>query len=276
MKKILILGCLLIGIMCQAQIKNFSIQAGANYPLIKDVEKKVETIFLPIPSSTGYTTISTGVTGGIKESFSSSVGYQIGGQFDYSLGSNFFLTSGLSINYLRFQRSVTVSDLTLAVEQPVRVPTTVGQPFGAIYGGFTLRDVNGDVVLTDPRVPNRSENYGNTTSLSVQLPVLVGTSFLDNKVEVRIGPVFSYLLHATEIKGEYIGFNSLSEYKDSSKDNFNEFQVGATIQTTYRVGQKIGVDFTAQKFFTPIYKSGYQAGGEAKYNVLSLGLSYHL
>ena len=48
-----------------------------------------------------------------------------------------------------------------------------------------------------------------------------------------------------------------------------------TIQTFYLFGH-IGVDFAAQKFFTPIYKSNEQFGGEAKYNVLTLGLSYHL
>ena len=68
----------------------------------------------------------------------------------------------------------------------------------------------------------------------------------------------------------------MSDYKDSSKDGFNEFQAGITVQTTYLFGRHLGIDFTAQKFFTPICTSTEQFVDRPKYNLLSLGLSYHL
>jgi hypothetical protein len=123
----------------------------------------------------------------------------------------------------------------------------------------------------------KSGDVGNTTTLSLQVPVLVGTRFLQKKLEVRTGALFSYLLHATQTKEQYTASTqSISQYKDSGKDGFTEFQAGVTVQTTYLFGRHMGLDFAFQKFFTPIYKSAEQFAGEAKYNLLSLGLSYKL
>ena len=85
------------------------------------------------------------------------------------------------------------------------------------------------------------------------------------------------MVRATQTKEQYTASTrSISEYKDSSKDGFNEFQAGVTVQATYLLGRHVGVDFAAQKFFTAIYQSTEQFADEAKYNLLSLGLSYHL
>ena len=273
LKKYLILSFFLIGITCEAQIKNFSFHGSANYPIIKTVETDHQSITLPIAGAAGYTSYVIPV--GIRESYASKVGFEIGSRFDYNLTSKFFITSGLSINHIRYKRTVEISHLSPNI-QIYNLPTTVGQPFGALYGSFATRDARGNVELSPPALLQKSENVGNTTTLGLQVPVLIGTSFLKKKLEVRTGALFSYLLYATQTKQQYTASTqSLSEYKDSSKDGFNEFQAGIAIQTTYLFG-RIGVDFGVQKFFTPIYKSSEQFGGEAKYNVLSLGLSYHL
>jgi hypothetical protein len=274
MKKYLILSCFLIGMTCEAQVKNFSFHGSANYPIIKTVETDHQTITLPIAGATGYS--SYVIPLGISESYVSKVGFDIGSRFDYQITSKFFITSGVSINHIRYQKTVEISHLSPNI-QIYNLPTTVGQPFGALYGSFASRDAQGNVELRPPVLLQKSENVGNTTTLSVQVPVLIGTSFLNKKLEVRTGALFSYLLHATQTKQQYTpSTQSLSEYKDSNKDGFIEFQAGITIQTTYIFGRHVGLDFAAQKFFTPIYKSAEQYGGEAQYNLLSLGLSYHL
>jgi len=273
LKKYLILSFFLIGITCEAQIKNFSFHGSANYPIIKTVETDHQSITLPMAGATGYTSFVIPV--GVRESYVSMVGFDIGSRFDYHITSKFFITSGLSINLIRYKRTVEVSQLSPDI-QFRNLPATVGQPFGSFYGSFAIRDDQGNVILNPTSPLQKSGDAGNTTTLSLQVPVLIGTSFLNKKLEVRTGALFSYLLYATQTKQQYTpSTQSLSEYKDSSKDGFNEFQVGVTIQTTYLFG-RIGVDFAAQKFFTPIYKSNEEFGGEAKYNVLSLGLSYHL
>lgn len=270
----MILSCFLIGMTCQAQVKNFSFHVSANYPIINDVETNHQPIAIPIAAATGYSSYVTTV--GIKESFTSKIGFEIGSRFDYPITSKFFLTSGLSLDYLQFQRTVEISHISPDI-QLHNLPTTVGQPFGSIYGSFTWRDAQGNVILNPPTLPQKSEDIGNTTTLSLLAPVLVGTSFFNKKLEVRTGALFSYLLHATQTKEKYeASTQSISDYEDSSKAGFSEFQAGITVQTTYLLGRKIGLDFTAQKFFNSIYKSNEQFGGKAKYNVLTLGLSYHL
>jgi hypothetical protein len=200
MKKFLILGGFLIGMACQAQITNISVQVAANYPLIKDVERTQALTNVPIIPSTGFS--STVSTGGLKESFSSKLGFQLGGQFDYDLPRRFFLSSGISVCYVRFQRRTSITGLTngdILVRIP-NLPDVVGQPYGVIRAVEFQRDPDGRPA---PRIPAKSENLGNTTALSVQLPVLIGRSFLQNKLAVKGGAVISYLLHATEIKDKY-------------------------------------------------------------------------
>jgi hypothetical protein len=275
LKKYLILSCFLIGMTCQAQVKNFSFHISANCPIINDVETDHQAM-VPIAAATGYS--SYFVTAGVRESFKSKVGFEVGSRFDYPINSKFFVTSGLSFSYIQFQRTVEISHLSSGIQfHNLPVPTTVGEPFGAIHGSFRWQDVQGNVVLNPPSLPQRSEDIGNTATLSLQAPVLVGTSFFNKKLEVRTGALLSYLLHATQTKEKYeASTQSIADYKDSSKAGFSEFQAGIALQSTYLVSRKIGIDFTAQKFFTPIYKSNEQFGGEAKYNVLTLGLSYHL
>jgi len=275
MKKYLILSCFLIGMTCEAQVKNFSFHGSANYPLIKTVETDHQPTGITIPAATGYASYVTKVN--VRESFSSKVGFEIGSRFDYYVTSKFFITSGLFISHVRFKRTVEIS-LQAPDIQFDNFPTTVGQPFGSIYGSMTWRDAQGNVVLSPTSVfPQKSENLGNTTTWSVLAPVLVGTSFLNKRLEVRTGALFSYLVRATQTKEQYTASTrSISEYKDSSKDGFNEFQVGVTVQATYLLGRHVGVDFGAQKFFTAIYQSTEQFADEAKYNLLSLGHSYHL
>ena len=266
----------MIAISCQAQFKNFVIYASGNYPIIKDVEAEHQTIPIPIPAATGYASFVT--TGGIKQSFKSRIGFEIGGRFDYSLTSKFFITSGLSLGYLQFQRTAEITHLTSDIQLlPLHnLPTTVGEPFGTIHGSFRWRDAQGNVIPNPPVLPQRSDRIGNTTTLSVQVPLLFGTSFLEERLEVRTGAMFSYLLRATQIKEQYAASTqSLSEYKDDSKAGFNEFQAGIAVQSSYLLGRKFSLDLTAQKFFTSIYDSD-NSGGHAKYNVVTLGLSYLL
>jgi hypothetical protein len=274
LKKYLILSCILIGMTCEAQVKNFSFHGSANYPIIKTVETDLQPVALTIPAATGYSSYVTQVN--VRESFSSKVGFEIGSRFDYSVTSKFFITSGLSVSHIRFKRTEEISLLSPDI-QFHNLPTTVGQPFGSVYGTITWRDAQGNVILNPPSLPQKSENIGNTTTWSVLTPVIIGTSFLNKKLEVRTGALFSYLLRATQTKEQYTASTySMSEYKDSSKDGFSEFQVGITVQTSYLFGRHIGIDFAAQKFFTPIYTSTEQFGDEPKYNLLTLGLSYHL
>ncbi len=282
MNKILLFSLFLIGTMCQAQLKNFAIQLSGNYPIIQSVEETNQLTSLSIPSVSGFQAILLNV-GKLKESYTAKVGFEIGGQFDYLISERFFITSGLTVNYLRFQRKVRITELSKAPDYLPTPPFKTGSPFGSIiYGAHPQFDANGRLVLDpDPSLLiSHPGDLGSTTTFSIQAPITVGTSFFKHKLQVRTGAIFSYLLQSTEVKEKFIAgtMNNrmLSAYTDKNKSDFNEFQAGATLATTYLIGGNIGVNLTARKFFTPIYDTSRQEAGKAKYNVLSLGLEYRL
>ena len=196
---------------CQAQITKLSFYISGNYPIINEVETKQRTMPVPIAAATGYSSYVTPFR--IKESFTPKVGFDVGSRFDYPITPKFFVISGISLGYLRFQRTVELSQISPDI-QFHNLPATVGQPFGSLYGSFTWRDPQGNVVLNPPLLPQRSENIGNTATLSIQAPVMIGTNFPNEKLEVRTGALFSYLLHASETKERYnASTRSFSHYK---------------------------------------------------------------
>jgi hypothetical protein len=270
MRKFLIVGFFLTVIVCQAQVKNFTVHLGAGVPIISSVKSAENMNSVPIPASTGYS--YTVRKANLEQSFSDRRAFELRGQFDYGLTSKIFLTSGLSLNYILFQRNVRIVDIDRNFESTVTLypPTsTVGIPFGSI----SFRDVNGDLVVNQNlRDLTKSEDVGKTTAMSVQFPVLIGTSIFNDKLQVRVGPVFSYLLRVTEIKPAYAN-GSFSESKVSSKDDFTEFNTGLSLQTTFLISPRFGIDFSAQKFFAPIYTDDNLR--QAKYNLLMFGVSYH-
>jgi hypothetical protein len=270
MRKFLILGFFLTGIVCHAQIKNFTINLGAGVPIISSVKSAQDMNSVPIPASTGYS--YTVLKANLEQTFSDRRAFELRGQFDYGLTSKIFLTSGLSLNYIQFQRNVRIVDIERNFGETVTLyppKSTEGLPFGTI----SFRDINGDIIVNQNlRDLTKSEDIGNTTAMSLQIPVLIGTSIFNDKLQVRLGPVFSYLLRATEIKPTYAN-GSFSESKVSSKDNFTEFNTGLSLQTTFLISPRFGVDFSAQKFLTPIYTE--ENLRKAKYNLLMFGVSYH-
>jgi hypothetical protein len=239
--------------------------------VIPSVESSTKFTGIPIAAATGYSYTTIGVR--MKESFSERGAIELRGQLHYAVSPKFYLASGLSLHYARFQRNVRIlrtdgaSEFMITTLNP---PTSniMGLPFGQIYTS-SVRNPDGSFTINqDLRNLTSSEDLGKTSTLTVQLPVLVGTSFFNDKLQLRTGPVFGYLLASSEITQRYANA-TLSEYKDTSKESFDEFQAGLTVQTTLMVTKTVGVDLGAQKFLTSIYNHG-----RAKYNVVSLGLSY--
>ena len=65
-----------------------------------------------------------------------------------------------------------------------------------------------------------------------------------------------------------------SIYNDKTGDGFTNTIANAVFDATYLVTKNVGIDLNYQRSFSPIYDKGYQVGGKAKYNIISLGVSY--
>jgi hypothetical protein len=277
MKTFLFFGLFFTAIIGQAQLRNFTLNVNTNLPLISSVEKNEVMAGLPIATAAGYSYMAVNV-GGLKESYTPQVGFGLGSNVDYSISKQFFISVGISLSYLRYQRSIEITRINSSPSSTMPLPIASGKPFGSFYGVPLQRDQNGNPVVESNgsfAIAQKSEDFGNTTTLSLQVPVCIGKSFLKEKVLVKTGIVFNYLLRATEIRqSNTIPTNTVIEEKQT--EGFNEFLTGATIQATYLLSPKIGIDVTADKFFTPIYASSHQWAGKAKLNTVSLGLSYSL
>jgi len=243
MKRILLFILLVGNISCFAQFKDFSIQVGPNYTLIGDVSQTftVTQEFILTGSTSSYTK----TTGSIRTRFDALMGVDAGGSFNYELPGRFFLTSGLTIHYLRFKQRVSVESIS-------HTQTSSSTPDDAL---------------------------GKTSAWYLQMPVMAGTAFWNNKLVVRTGLTASAVLNARQYQQHYaidystsVPVEKVTVSPGNVTGNFTTLSIGAVLQGTYCITPNIGVDLTAQRSFSNIYKSEIQAG--AKYNTLSLGMRY--
>src|SRR5688572_17296984 len=144
MKKSLLLAFIFVGFVSEAQIKRYSFKVAANYPLIEDV-KTSHDIATGVPTSPWYGYQTSKVKASVKQTFESHMGFDASGNIDYSFSNRFFITTGLSVSYLRYKQKVTIEDLG-TIELPIQFPVTPGSPVGVLYGDIRYRDVDGDVV----------------------------------------------------------------------------------------------------------------------------------
>lgn len=277
MKNTVLLALMLLGFASEAQIKHYSFKVAANYPLIKDVTTSdVMTLTQPwYMGTSGSNSIIYTARTTIRQSFNEHMGIDASGNIDYAVSKKFFLTTGLTVSYLRFKQIITIESLGTS-QSLTEIPAT-GSITGHPYGSITFHDTEGKIV-TQPALLTQSDKLGETTTLYLQTPVLVGVSLLKDKLLIRGGATFSFLLNATSYKSQssYDGTAFvLSDYKDNTKEGYTDVMSSGTVQATYLITKRIGVDFSFNKYFTSIYSNNDQSK-KAKYNVLSLGLNYHL
>jgi len=293
------------------QLKNISVSLGGNYPFINTVST-TSSGTPTIPSSVGFYNILYNQPITIQQESKGQMGFAANGSFDYFISPKFFVSSGLSLDYLRFERSTKVT-LGQAPEFNFDTPGYVGSPFGSIvpynYDGIWGIDTTdtslGRLRFSD--LNNSSLNMAGqkVTTFYISIPVTIGTAFFKERLIVRTGINVSYMIAATTMKQgfnyQYFGnnFRTLNanwvvgtpgsttqpnttqlsdyiyEYKDKGTDGFQTLQVSTILKTTYMVTKRWGIDFTSQFYFSPIY-SGSEQTNKARFKTFSLGASYRL
>jgi len=272
MKRLLLFFLVFSCLQASAQIKDFTIKIAANRPVIADVSKKSE-LTTPIPVSSGYTTYTNSFS--LNEIFDEKSGVGLNSSFQVFTFKNFFIETGLGIQYYRYTRSVKVE--TIDQSSIVLLPGNAGQPYGSIVGYTILRDADGNLIVNPGgspinAFPETSANVGKTTTLYLQFPLITGKSFLKNKLLVRAGLTADFLLQATEIKRNYSLQNGFYEYKDHQADGISNLTLNGVFQTSYFITKHISVDLTYQRSFTSIYSDSNV--GKAYYNIFSAGASF--
>jgi hypothetical protein len=283
MKRLLLLFLILSSGFAQAQIRNFSIKMAVNRPLITENSQEPEVTSITDPS-TGYSSTWTNV-GTLNEHFDEKPGFGLTSSFQAFTFKNFFIETGLGVQYYRYKRYLSVDMQKNQNAGTISYPVTggqVGQPHGGIIIiGTPPRNPDGGTVLDPFNLPDidflePSDNIGKTTTLYLQLPVTAGKFFFKNKLLVKAGFTADFLLQATEIKNTWSEENGLYEfhdYKDKHAEGFTPVTVNGMFQTSYFIVKNLGIDLTYQRSLNAIYKDSDM--GNSYYNIFSVGVSYH-
>ncbi|MFZ6012765.1 MAG: outer membrane beta-barrel protein [Bacteroidota bacterium] len=266
-----------------AQIKGYAVQVAANYPVIPSQTTSSSIQTTPIDASSGYTSYWLNI-GAIKESYEGRPGFDISGKFSYGVSKHFFVTSGLTVNYYRYKRSIKIEDLNTE-ENVILVPggtsgtggtpVIIGAPLGVIGGGSRLVGPNGKLIDNPDLTFNPDDRNGETTTLYLQLPVMAGTTFFNDRLVVQTGLTTSWIVRGTEYKSlfSYSGTYVYETKKETTTEEFNSVMIGLSLQTTYRITKSIGIEVSAQKSLSKIYDN--ESTGKGKLNTVSLGVSYN-
>jgi hypothetical protein len=260
---------------------NYSVHAGSALPIIATVERSMKVQATPVSSAFGSTFLNAGT---LRETFDTKAGFYLSGRVTIKTTSVFFITTGLAIQGLRYNRSVTVEKMGNETTAPVLADRTAGSPFSSF---FTIRaDSNGNVVLNENGLPVSSEPLfskpnGSITNMFIQVPILAGTSLLNNKLGVKVGTTVSYLAYASSYKQKLTRsyadqYPTLVESKEKANDDFTPISAGLVTEISYQPGKRWMIDLSFQKNLNALYAGAARSGGKAKLNVLSLGIGYSI
>jgi hypothetical protein len=254
-----------------AQVRNFRVGISANLPVIPTQEVD-QQLNMTIPFSTGYSSYYvTAAT--IRESYESRAGVNVHGSFEIPVSTRFSLKSGLTLSYLRYKQTVAVAQLSNMNFNTGNPNVIVGSPYSAFYG-YIIRDADyreGNYRWEDlePVRLTPSDKIGTTSLIQMQVPVLLGTTFFKNKLNVNAGAVTSFALHASAYKMTYP-----STEKVTNTSDFTAVSFGSMISVSYSITSRIAAEISGQHYFSPLYKSDYQSVDKAKLNLFSAGLTY--
>jgi hypothetical protein len=260
---------------------SYSVHAGSALPIIGTVERSIKVQATPVSSAFGSTFLNAGT---LRETFDSKAGFCVSGRVTIKTTSAFLITTGLAVQGLRYSRSVTVENMGNETMAPALPTRTAGSPFSSF---FTVRtDGNGNLLVNENGLPVRSEPLfskpnGSVTNMFIQVPILAGTSLLNNKLGVKVGTTVSYLAYASSYKQNLTRsyadqYPTVVESKEKAKDDFTPISAGLLTEISYQPVKRWMIDLSFQKNLNALYAGTARSGGKAKLNVLSLGIGYSI
>lgn len=244
------------------QLTGLSIEAGINYPIIGTQE---ETSDFSLPPTTGFSNFSIGTD--TKEEYNTSVGINFDVLTKVNLSEKFDLNLGLGINYIRFDRDVSIN----ANAQTLNSVGVLGDLFGL---GDLFDSLSFD---------NNIEPLGATANFPLKIvylniPIHVAYQVHD-KFYVSGGITIMQRLYSKTRTQSFIndiGGGQVIETDDTSGDGLEDTQFALGVVLGYQFYKDFSVTLSYDRALTPIYSSEQQLAGEAKFNLVNLGIAYHV
>lgn len=272
---------LAISALANAQIKNLSFSLSGNYALIGATTKSNKIQVIPVVPSSG-STVTTVNVGSVRESYSGRPGFDFNVRGQVYQFNNFFIETGLGINYSRFKRTIEVVELPGSQVSivPIGQVGSIGGNYGVIIGSPIGRDsLNRVIIGRQPSmITEADEKLGETSTLYIQVPVTIGRNFWNERFQVRAGLIMSALLRATEYKSVFSNFPQPTLYtsNETSGEGFNNLLISASTEFTYNITRQVGLSTSLLHSFSGIYSEDNRPGGKAQLTTVSFGVRYSL
>lgn len=265
-----------------AQLRNPSVRLSLNYPFIPSVSSHQQK---SAPgASPGYTTQWTNIDGA-RETYDTKPGFDFGFGVDAFTFKRFFVHARVGVQFNNYHRLIEVLPNGDGVQQnsPGATNGTPGSPYGVIVGGSPVRDENGEIIVVgqggSATILALDPEVGRTSTMYVQVPVMVGRRFFSDKFGVQLGFAPALLVRATEYKPLITSSNGQYQseaVKEVSREGFNNMLLNGVVEVSYAFNKKLFAHISYQHSFSPIYSDDNRPGGEALMNSFSVGAGYRI
>jgi len=261
MKKLLLLYFVILSTLnVNAQKASYSIDLDFHYPYIASSEQNYEYY----PSSTGYIIVP-----GFKETYDAKTGIKLSGQVKFKLANNISIGTGINFNLIRFKRNVEIMYPYPDLEEGVFAidsSVVIGSPIG--YIGIN------DIQLSG----GQNDDIGKTSILYTEIPIYLNYSLFNQKVSIGIGLTASFLTYSSvyiyDVDNSYL-YSFPEVKKDKTSDGLTNLMWSGNIEVEYLVFRNIGAKLSYSRSFNSVYDTD-ESYGTPKYNLFTLGVSYHL
>jgi len=254
-KKILLFSLILCisPTIVNAQKIGLDVQVSANYPVIPTYYKQVYSVkWSPVANVSGVIVVDQSTK--IREKYQDNIGGKIGLNASLDLKKNFFISTGIGLNFISFKREFQYVDLA--------------EP---IPGGFS------NTTIPSPGI--FSSDIGKTFLLYTDIPVSAGVKLIKKQLSLNLGLTVSLLTFSQQyLVKQYNEFDVRYEkiVLDNTSEGLTKVSFSVHAEAAYRVKLKYSVFVRYSRQLSPIYKKDYQYVGKAKYNLIELGAGYRL
>lgn len=265
-----------------AQYQGIDFNLKSNYLIIPT--KSTEPNINQASGGTGYI-VTTSSIGTIKESYTSSLGFELSANLQFRLAYKFTISTGLGFLYSNYDRNVIVSSndgslITTSLDNSsLNFDSDI---YGEVFLQFS-NDENGSLVLNSAGTSKviAEPRNGETKLGFITIPVQIDYQ-LFKKLSVSTSINFNQLLFARENGTAYKGYDFQTReylFEDvvhTDTDTFKNFQLTLGIGLSYNVWKQISLIGQFEKSLTNMYQEDYQYVDRIKFNRCSLGISYSL
>lgn len=265
-----------------AQYRGITFSATGNFTHIRNNPPPVATVNMN--AAPGYVVVTNNLS--ISENFKGKLGGSMNALIDYQLGKKVLVSTGLGLNMYRFKKTVVTSSVLSLSGSATgfgNLPPGTLANYGVIYGSFAPDTTGARPLPTDPSVYPMDQNevsdkIGDSYTLYLEVPLLIGLSFINERLTIRTGVIFSTLAlgavyRSTDSFSAQYGLRSEQSW-DTSSDGFTNVLLNGVALFSLKVFKGYSAQIGYRYSFSSVYDKEYQLYRKLHYNNFTIGMAY--